>query len=74
MFQESEKKMQKTDRRLNKIGRQMGGLHRSFGKLAEHLVAPGIAKRFNEIGYHFAGIAPRGYKIDVPEDFIPREF
>jgi hypothetical protein len=41
----------------------MGGLHRSFGELAEHLVAPGIASRFNEIGYCFDGMAPQGFRI-----------
>jgi predicted AAA+ superfamily ATPase len=41
----------------------MGGLHNSFGELAEHLVAPGIASRFNEMGYHFDSFAPQGIKI-----------
>jgi predicted AAA+ superfamily ATPase len=42
----------------------MGGLHRKFGNLAEHLVAPGISKRFNEMGYHFAGVSPGGYRVE----------
>jgi hypothetical protein len=70
MFQETDKKFQETEKRFKKTekliaenGRQMGGLHRSFGQLAEHLVAPGIARRFNELGYHFEAMAPRGYKI-----------
>jgi len=74
MFQESDRRMQeterviqeksaKTERFLKKIGKQMGYLNNRFGELAEHLVAPGIAKRFNELGHHFDGIAPGGYKI-----------
>jgi predicted AAA+ superfamily ATPase len=31
--------------------------------MAEHLVAPGIAKRFNELGYHFDSASPGGYRI-----------
>jgi len=31
--------------------------------LAEHLVAPNIHKRFNELGYHFGGAFPGGMKI-----------
>jgi hypothetical protein len=41
------------DRLMKDLTIQMGGLHRSFGELAEHLVAPGIVSRFNELGYHF---------------------
>lgn len=43
----------KTERFLAEIGRQIGGVHRGFGELAEHLVCPGIASRFNELGFHF---------------------
>jgi len=45
------------------LNKQMGGLHRRFGELAEHLVAPGIRKRFNEFGYHFDSVSPGGHKI-----------
>ena len=48
---------------VRRNSKQMGDLHRKFGKLAEHLVAPGIAKRFNELGFHFDSIAPGGYRI-----------
>jgi len=58
-----DRQLEESKRLIDRNGRQMGGLHRKFGKLAEHLVAPGIARRFNELGYRFAGIAPRGYKI-----------
>ena len=43
----------KTEREIERTTKQMGGLHNSFGDLAEHLVAPGIVKRFNKLGYHF---------------------
>ena len=70
MFQETDRKMWETDQRFKKteaflkdIGRQIGGLNNSFGELAEHLVAPGIAEKFNELGHHFDGIAEGGYRI-----------
>jgi hypothetical protein len=31
--------------------------------MAEHLVAPGIADRFNELGFHFDRVSPGGIKI-----------
>ena len=63
----------KTDKQIAENGRQIGGLHRSFGQLAEHLVAPGIEKRFNELGYHFGEIAPKGHKIKDKEGKILTE-
>ena len=60
---ENREQMKETDRYLKRLGRQMGGLRNRFGELAEHLVAPGIAKRFNELGYHFDSISPGGHRI-----------
>jgi hypothetical protein len=62
-FQETARQMQKTDKEIKELNKQMGGLHRSFGDLAEHLVAPGIAKKFNDLGYHFDAIQAGGMKI-----------
>ena len=62
-MQETDRRMQKTDRQIKKVSKQMGGLNNSFGQLAEHLVAPGIAERFNELGYTFDGICQRGLII-----------
>jgi hypothetical protein len=70
MFHETDKKFQKTERLLKETrkmvdrnGKQMGELHRKFGRLAEHLVAPGIEKRFNEMGFHFTETALKGMKV-----------
>jgi hypothetical protein len=62
-FQESAQQIEKAGRRIDELGKQMGSLHRSFGELAEHLVAPSIAEKFNALGYHFDSIAPGGKKI-----------
>jgi hypothetical protein len=60
-------RMTKTVNRAGKqIGKQIGELGDRFGELAEHLVAPGIIKRFNEMGYHFDDtIAER---VRIPDD------
>jgi hypothetical protein len=62
-FKETDRKIQETDRIVKRNGRQLGKLHNKFGNLAEHLVAPGIAKRFNELGYHFHLVAKKGGEI-----------
>jgi hypothetical protein len=62
-LQELAERQKITERIVKRNGKQMGDLHRRFGQLAEHLVAPGIAKRFNELGYHFNLMASKGQKI-----------
>ena len=61
--QKFEQWREKTERIVRRNSKQMGDLHRKFGKLAEHLVAPGIAKRFNERGFQFNAVSPGGHKI-----------
>ena len=56
-------RLQETERIVRRNSRQMGDLHRRFGQLAEHLVAPNIHKRFNELGYHFRNHVLFGVKI-----------
>jgi len=71
IIQENKERWKKTERFLNKVGKQVGELNRRFGEMAEHLVAPSIHKRFNELGYHFSAAAPGGYIIrDLSSDKI----
>ena len=46
-----------TDRQIKETNKQIGNLGNRFGELAEHLVAPNIAQKFNAIGFHFDGIS-----------------
>ena len=62
-MQETDRRMQETDRLITKTGKQIGELGNRFGEIAEHLVAPGIKERFNELGYHFRSMASGGYRI-----------
>jgi len=61
--EETVQQMKETDRQMKETDRKIGELGNRFGELAEHLVAPGIANRFNERGHHFDGVAPGGYEI-----------
>ena len=63
LMKENAESQKKTDRQITRLSKQMGGLHNSFGEMAEHLVVPGIAERFNELGYHFNAVAPGGYDV-----------
>ena len=64
--------LDKLERIVRRNSKQMGDLHSRFGQLAEHLVAPNINKRFNELGYHFGGIAS-GFKIEDPQGRVLTE-
>ena len=62
-FKKSDEDYDRIRRLVEENGRQIGGLHRSFGELAEHLVAPNIAERFNELGFKFERFASGGEKF-----------
>ncbi|GHU75555.1 hypothetical protein FACS189461_2050 [Spirochaetia bacterium] len=60
--EKSEQESREWKEESKKLSKQMGDLGRSFGEMAEHLVAPGISERFNELGYNF-GLASQGTRI-----------
>ena len=62
-MKETDRQMKETDRKMEILNKHMGGLHNSFGEMAEHLVAPGIVDRFNEMGFHIREAATHGLKI-----------
>jgi hypothetical protein len=61
-MKETDRRMKETDRRIDRIGKQIGDVHHKFGKMAEHMVAPSISRRFNDLGFHFDAAAD-GQKI-----------
>jgi hypothetical protein len=62
-YEELRESQRETDRIVKRNGKQIGNVHRKFGKLAEHLVAPGIVKRFIELGYHFGSFTRGSHMI-----------
>jgi len=69
----TDREIEKTDKLTRRNGRHMGYLQNRFGEMAEHLVAPGIYKRFNELGYHFDAMASKGHIIRNDKDQIIAE-
>ena len=60
---EAAESRKETDRIVRRNSKQMGDLHQRFGQLAEHLVVPGIKKRFNALGFNFLEVFENA-KID----------
>ncbi|MDR3173567.1 MAG: hypothetical protein LBU19_04890 [Treponema sp.] len=64
--EKTERGLERMIKTVNRVGKQIGELGDRFGELAEHLVAPGIIRRFNDMGYHFDDtIAER---VRIPDD------
>jgi uncharacterized coiled-coil protein SlyX len=64
MIKENAQQMKETDRKIDRIGKQIGDVHNKFGKMAEHMVAPSISSRFNELGFHFDAAADGQKMLD----------
>ena len=56
--EELDRQFKETKKLVMETSRQMGLLHNSFGELAEHMVAPNILKKFNDLGFRFTRWAP----------------
>ncbi|MDR3197449.1 MAG: hypothetical protein LBU34_06215 [Planctomycetaceae bacterium] len=61
-----EKVVEKTSRSLDDTNKKIGHLGLRFGELIEHLIAPGVADRFREMGYYFDEVMhPFGFKFKL---------
>jgi hypothetical protein len=60
MFKKTEKILRENELIVKRNSKQLGEVHRKFGKLAVHLVLPGIERRFNEMGIYFQELTPKG--------------
>jgi hypothetical protein len=63
MFQEMNRRMKKTDRRISKLGSRIGDL-------VEELIAPNILEKFNKLGYVFGKSAPRVRCQDARGEYV----
>ena len=61
-MKETREQMKETDRRMKETDRKIGELGNRFGELAEHLVAPNIMEKFNELKFTFENIS-QNHKI-----------
>ena len=54
MFQQMR---EETDRQMKETDKRIGYLDNRFGELAEHLVAPNILEKFNNLGFNFSRLS-----------------
>ena len=67
-MKETDRQMKETDRQMKATDRKIGELSNRFGELVEHLVAPSIMEKFNEIGFFFT---KKALNVDIREPEIP---
>jgi flagellar biosynthesis GTPase FlhF len=60
---EMDKRWEKVERTVKNTSKQLGGLGNDLGALAEGMVGTTIAKRFNELDYHFDLVGTKGCKV-----------
>ena len=65
-FQETREQMKETDRKMQETDKKIGKLGNRFGELVEHLVAPNIEGKFNELGFVFSRTSTN-IKLKKPE-------
>jgi hypothetical protein len=46
-------RIQETDRIVKEIGKRLGDFTNNFGDIVEHMIAPNLVEKFNDLGYEF---------------------
>ncbi|MDR0447297.1 MAG: restriction endonuclease, SacI family [Treponema sp.] len=69
-MKETDRRMQETDRKMKETDRKIGELGNRFGELAEHLVAPSIKEKFNELNFIFENISQNHQISDSSGKFL----
>jgi hypothetical protein len=67
-MKETDRQMKETDRQMKETDKKIGELGNRFGELAEHLVAPSIMRKFNDLGFQFND---RSENHEINEDGNP---
>ena len=70
MFQETAQRFKETDRKFKETDKKLGELGNRFGELAEHLVAPNIRQKFNELGFKFEQMSQNIEIADLNDNLI----
>jgi hypothetical protein len=52
-MKETDRQMKETDRKLKEIGKNLGDFTNNFGDVVEHMIAPNLLDKFNDLGYDF---------------------
>ena len=65
LVKETSEQMRKTEEQLKRNDKKFGELYNRFGELAEHMVAPSIREKFNELGFSFGEVSREKEIVDA---------
>ena len=67
--EETARQMKETDRYLKRLGKQLGYFKNSFGNVVQHMIAPNLLAKFQEMGFDFEEasnkVKVRNKKLDL---------
>ena len=69
-LQEINEQMKETDRRMKETDKRIGDLGNRFGEMVEHMVAPSINEKFNELGFSFDTVSQNIQITDSSKNFL----
>jgi hypothetical protein len=64
-FKELQELHKETEKALKETQKNIGGLNNSLGSMVEHILTPGLPKKFKKFGYSFTRIASYKYAAGV---------
>lgn len=67
-MKETDRQMKETDRQIKDYNRRFGDFTRRFGEVVEYMIAPGLCKKFNELGYNFLEYCSGSEIVDPKND------
>ena len=70
IIQELAISQKETDRRMKETDKRIGDLGNRFGEMVEHLVAPSINEKFNELGFSFETVSQNIQITDSSKKFL----
>ena len=59
--EQRERELEAFKEEMKENTRKYNEMSNRFGEMAEYLVAPGIADKFNDLGFHFDAVSPGGH-------------
>ncbi|MCL2277044.1 MAG: hypothetical protein FWC21_04035 [Treponema sp.] len=67
---ETDRQMKETDRQIKEFNKRFGDFTNRFGEIVEYMVAPGLQKKFMEIGFNFQRVNNESKFTDSNRNFL----
>ena len=69
-MKETDQRMKETDRQMKEFNKRFGDFTNRFGEIVEYMVAPGLQKKFMELGFNFQRVNNESKFTDSNRNFL----